>query len=125
MLRFFGLWTLGVMLSIGLSSCTINPSKSKDNKETNNGNARAVEIPDEIRYILKKNTCLGCHTLNRKLIGPPFTAMIGKYASPKEIAELIAHPLPSNWPDYPPMIGLTVNDEASSAIADWIYQLKE
>lgn len=42
------------------------------------GTARATDAPDGLE-IAKTNACLGCHAIDRKLVGPSFQQIAGKY----------------------------------------------
>ena len=94
------------------------PSK---NRETAGG-----KIPSEMKSLLAKNTCLGCHKMDSKLIGPSFLAIAQRGYSQKELVQLIKEPVPENWPDYPPMAPMAwVESEQIEAMAAWIASLPQ
>jgi cytochrome c len=69
---------------------------------------------------------LGCHRLDKKLIGPSYTDIAGKEYSVDELVRLMQEPQPENWPDYPPMASMSfVAVEDLTTIAEWIVQLGE
>jgi len=86
----------------------------------------STDIPSEIKTLLATNTCLGCHRLDKKLIGPSYTDIAGKEYGVEELVRLMQEPQPENWPDYPPMASMSfVAVEDLTTIAEWIVQLGE
>jgi cytochrome c551/c552 len=90
----------------------------------------AVEaVPDyeEIKPLLAKNTCLACHDVEKRQVGPAYTEVAKRKYSNEEIVELIYNPKPENWPGYatpmPPMP--QVPREEALKIAAWINSLNQ
>ena len=84
-----------------------------------------TKIPPNIEKLLQKNTCLACHKVDVKLIGPSYKEVAKKKYKPEEIVALIKKPVPSNWPGYIPMAALPNIDETEAlTIAKWITTLK-
>ncbi len=83
-------------------------------------------IPDDIKALLQKNTCLACHKADTKLVGPSYKEIMKKKKyKPAQIVALIYKPKPSNWPGYMPMAALpTVPKDEALKIATWITTLK-
>lgn len=81
----------------------------------------------EIQPLLVKNTCIACHEMEKRKIGPPFRAIAEREYSREEIVGLIYEPKPEHWPDYPvpmpPM--LQVSKEDARKIAVWINSLDD
>lgn len=88
-------------------------------------NAQTVKVPADIEALLTKNTCLACHKVDAKLIGPAYIEVAKKKKyKPEQIVELIYNPKPSNWPGYPPMAALpNVPKDEAMKIAKWIASL--
>lgn len=85
-----------------------------------------TQIPDDIKALLQKNTCLACHKVDSKLVGPAYVEVMKKKKyKPEQIVKLIYNPKPSNWPGYIPMSALPMvpKDEALK-MATWIASLK-
>ena len=83
------------------------------------------KIPPNIEKLLQKNTCLACHKVDVKLIGPAYKEVAKKKYKPEQIVALIKKPVPSNWPGYIPMAALPNIDETEAlTIAKWINTLK-
>ena len=90
-------------------------------------NAPAKKAPDfqEIQPLLAKNTCLACHSVDKRQVGPAYVDVAKRNYSDERIVELIHQPEPKNWPDYaspmPPMP--QVPREEALKIAAWINSL--
>lgn len=87
--------------------------------------AEKSDIPSEVKSLLANGTCLGCHRVDEKLIGPSYMDIAKRGYSAEEIVALIKQPVPENWPDYNPMNPITwVADEDLATIAEWITSLE-
>ena len=86
--------------------------------------ADVIEVPSDVQELLKKNTCLTCHKVDEKLVGPPYTEVAQNVSSVEEIIGLIRNPQPEHYPDYPEMAGIDITDEDGQVIAEWILSLK-
>ena len=85
-----------------------------------------TKIPSEIKSLLAKNTCLGCHKMDSKLIGPSFLAIAQRGYTQKKLVQLIKEPIPEHWPDYPPMAPMAwIESEQIEAMAAWIAALPQ
>lgn len=84
-----------------------------------------VKIPADIEALLTKNTCLACHKVDQRLVGPGYKEVMAKKKyKPEQIVELIYAPKPANWPGYPPMAALTnVPKDEALKIAKWMVTL--
>lgn len=84
------------------------------------------EIPDDIKVLLEKHTCLTCHKVDEKLVGPAYEDVAMRNYADEAIVNLIYNPKPENWPDYPPMLALKdVPQEDALKIAKWINSLND
>lgn len=83
-------------------------------------------IPPDVQKLLQKNTCLACHNVDKKLVGPSYKEIMQKKKyKPEQIVELIYKPKPANWPGYPPMAAMANVPKAEALkIATWISKLK-
>lgn len=79
----------------------------------------------EIKPLLVDNTCVACHQVDKRQVGPAFQEIAKRNYSNEEIVELMYNPKPENWPDYatpmPPMP--QVPEEDALKIAAWINSL--
>ena len=80
---------------------------------------------EEIKGLLATNTCLACHNVEKKQVGPAYKEVAKRNYSNERIVELIHRPEPENWPGYatpmPPMPH--VSKEDALKIAKWINSL--
>jgi cytochrome c len=85
-----------------------------------------TKIPPDVEKLLQKNTCLACHKVDTKLVGPAYQEVMKKKKyKPEQIVELIYKPKPENWPGYTPMAALpNVPKDEALKIAKWITTLK-
>jgi cytochrome c len=83
------------------------------------------EIPADIKALLDKNNCSTCHALERKMVGPMWTAVAEKGYSVKKISALVAKPKPENWPGYSAMAAQKVPKDEMTKIANWIVSLNQ
>ena len=86
----------------------------------------STDVPADVKKLLATNTCLGCHKVDKKLVGPSYVEIAKRGYSVEEIVALVKEPQPENWPDYPPMAPLEwVNNDDLVTIANWIASLNE
>lgn len=81
----------------------------------------------EMEPLLISNTCIACHLVNHRILGPSFTEIAARKYSPELIVKLIYNPQPSNWPDIAtPMAPMPqVPEDEARKIAIWINSLWE
>tara|TARA_B100001109_G_scaffold105400_1_gene86053 strand:- start:24 stop:440 length:417 start_codon:yes stop_codon:yes gene_type:complete len=85
---------------------------------------KGSDIPDEVNKLLTMHTCLGCHRLDKKLIGPAYKDIATRGYTAEEMVYLMQVPQPKNWPDYPPMASMSFVAEGDLlAIAEWITEI--
>ncbi len=86
--------------------------------------AQSKEYPVDIKPLMSKYICTACHKVDTKLVGPAFTEIAKKNYSNATIVDLIANPVPSHWPGYPPMAAQkNLLPEDALKIAIWINSL--
>lgn len=102
-----------ILLSIALGSANLATAKAGE------------DFPADIKPLMSKYTCIACHKVDARLVGPAYKDVAKKGYSVAKIVYLIANPQPSNWPGYPPMAALkNVPKEDATKIAKWIISLK-
>jgi cytochrome c551/c552 len=109
-----------LVLALGLASCSQSNQTNPKDKIVDN----RITVPSNVESALRRNTCLSCHKPDRKLIGPSYIEIAHRLNSTQEIISLIRTPSPEHWPNYPPMIGVNINDADGNLIGDWIMSLK-
>lgn len=86
-----------------------------------------TKAPDDIQALLQKNNCITCHKVDKATaLAPSWKQIAEKGYSAKKFAELVAKPVPSNWPTFnPPMAPLPKVPKADlTKIANWVATLK-
>lgn len=90
--------------------------------------AASAKVPTyaEVKPLLERNTCLACHAMDKRVVGPAYKEVAKRKYSNEEIVDLIYNPKPSNWPDYAtPMAAMPQVPKADAQkIAAWINSLK-
>jgi cytochrome c551/c552 len=90
--------------------------------------AQSMKAPDDIQALLQKNNCVSCHKVDKtSSLAPSWVQVAEKGYSAKKFAELVAKPVPSNWPTFnPPMAALPKTPKADlTKIANWVATLKK
>lgn len=86
--------------------------------------AQKFQPPAEILSLMSKHTCLTCHKMTERSIGPSYEEISKKKYSKKQLVNFVYKPVPSNWPDYVPMLALpNVPKADAQKIAAWIESL--
>lgn len=100
---------------------------SPDGKGKAPAPAKTAKAPtwEEVKPLLAKNTCLACHAIDKKVVGPAYADVAKRKYSNEKIVELIYAPKPENWPDYStPMAPMPQVPKAEAMkIAAWINSL--
>ena len=118
------LFIVGITTACGGGSEPYTPEAPVLKIPSKKGQTAGNEIPSDMKSLLAKNTCLGCHKMDSKLIGPSFLAIAQRGYTQKELVQLINKPVPENWPDYPPMAPMAwVESEQLEAMSAWIASL--
>lgn len=79
----------------------------------------------EVEGLLTKHTCIACHSVTDKQVGPPYAEIAKRGYTDERMVELIYNPQPAHWPDYPaPMPPMTHVPKADALkIAAYINSL--
>ncbi|MHA8070145.1 c-type cytochrome [Aquirufa ecclesiirivi] len=87
--------------------------------------AKQVVTDKEAMALLTKNTCLACHKVNERAVGPAYTEIAKRKYSVAQLISLIKEPKPQNWPDFAtPMAPMShVPQKDLEKIATWIHAL--
>lgn len=81
-------------------------------------------IPDDMKALMTKHTCIACHRVDTKLVGPAYKDVAKRNYTNEQIVELIYNPKPSNWPGYIAMAPMKqVPREDALKLAGWINGL--
>lgn len=81
-------------------------------------------IPDDMKALMTKYTCIACHRVDVRLVGPAYKDVAKRNYSNDQIVELIYNPKPVNWPGYIAMAPMKqVPKEDALKLATWINTL--
>ena len=99
------------------------PKKSNSSKIKTTKNV--VLTDEEVQPLLMSNTCLACHSKDKRIVGPAFQSIAKRNYSNEKIVELIYNPQPKNWPEYATPMAAMPNVPKADAlkIAAWINSL--
>ena len=74
--------------------------------------------------LAKKNNCLSCHAVDKKMVGPAFIDISKKYAGEKDAAKMLAARIKGGskgvWGQIPMPPNANVKDADAEALAKWI-----
>lgn len=101
-------------------------SSAASRAKSSSGSAGKVTFAD-VEPLLQKNTCIACHTTEKKLVGPSYKDIAKRRYTDEKIVELIYNPQPKNWPEYAtPMAPMpNVPRDEALKIAAWINTLRD
>ncbi|KAA3439217.1 c-type cytochrome [Rufibacter hautae] len=112
--------------STAKAATTAKASTVAGNAEPKAKPANVVLTFNDVKPLLAKNTCLACHTVEKKQVGPGFREIAKRRYTNQKIVDLIHNPKPENWPNYatpmPPMPQVPKSEALK--IAAWINTLK-
>ncbi|MEZ0540350.1 c-type cytochrome [Fibrella arboris] len=81
-------------------------------------------IPDDMKALMTKYTCIACHRVDVKLVGPAYKDVAKRNYTNDQIVELIYTPKPANWPGFIAMAPMKqVPKEDALKLASWINTL--
>lgn len=74
--------------------------------------------------LAKKNNCMSCHAVDKKMVGPAFIDISKKYAGDKDAAKMLAARIKGGskgvWGQIPMPPNANVKDADAEALAKWI-----
>ena len=78
--------------------------------------------------LFRSKPCVGCHTVDAKLVGPAFKDVAAKYAGQKDAATLLAGRIKNGtqgtWGAVPMPANAVTEDEAK-ILAEWVLSQKK
>jgi cytochrome c len=76
--------------------------------------------------IAKQNACLGCHAVNKKIVGPSFQAVAEKYKSDPNAKAFLKNKIAKggsgSWGVVPMPANAKLSDADLSALTSWILR---
>jgi len=95
----------------------------KEGKKGERGVAPLTAEPKGEKVFSK--ICMGCHRLDRKLVGPPLLEVLPKYkGNVEKLKEFVKNPVKVN-PEYPPMPNLGLTEEEIDGVAHYLLKKLE
>jgi cytochrome c len=81
---------------------------------------------DPVAKLLNANACLGCHAIDKRLVGPGFREIAAKYASDAGAAKHLAARIKAggkgNWGPIPMPGNSALTDAELASLAGWVLQ---
>jgi len=78
--------------------------------------------------LASKKNCMGCHALERKMVGPSYKDVAKKYATDPSAADKLALKIQQGgagvWGPVPMPSNPQVNEKEAKTLASWILSLK-
>ncbi|QWE08690.1 cytochrome c, class I [Polynucleobacter ibericus] len=88
--------------------------------------ARANTEDAKAFVIAKQNACLGCHAVNKKIVGPSFQAVAEKYKSDPNAQALLKNKIAKggagSWGVVPMPANTKLNEADLSTLTSWILR---
>lgn len=85
---------------------------------------------DEGQSIAKKSLCLGCHAIDKKVVGPSFTDIAKRYASHPEAKSYLSQKILNGGSGVWGVVAMpsnknTINATQTYQVVDWIMSLNQ
>jgi cytochrome c len=78
--------------------------------------------------LAQKKSCLACHAVDKKLVGPAYKDVAAKYAGQKDAAAKLAEKIQKGgvgaWGQVPMPANPQVNAEEAKQLAAWVLSIK-
>jgi cytochrome c len=88
----------------------------------------ATASADPVQKLLDANACMGCHAVDRKLVGPGFREVAAKYSGDAGASARLAAKIRSGgkgaWGEIPMPGNSVLTDAELSSVAGWVMQQK-
>ena len=86
--------------------------------------AAAQATADPVTQLLNRNACLGCHAVDKQVIGPPFRDVAAKYRSDPAAAAQLAQKVKAGgqgvWGQVPMPPNPGLSDADAKLLIDWV-----
>ena len=78
--------------------------------------------------LAKKNACMACHAVDKKLVGPAYKEVAAKYAGQKDAVDKLAAKIIKGgsgvWGPVPMPANTQVNEADAKKLATWVLATK-
>jgi len=89
-------------------------------------NAKASSDNIKAAVLAKQNACLGCHAVDKKIVGPSFQAVAKKYAIDSSSTEFLKNKIrkggSGSWGVVPMPANTKLSDADVSLLVSWILR---
>jgi len=89
-------------------------------------NAKASSDNVKAAVLAKQNACLGCHAVDKKIVGPSFQAVAKKYAIDSSSTEFLKNKIQKggsgSWGVVPMPANTKLSDADVSLLVSWILR---
>ena len=90
--------------------------------------AQAAVDPKAAEELAKKNACMACHAIDKKLVGPSYKEVAGKYRGQKDAGAKLADKVKKGgqgaWGQVPMPPNAQVKDDDIKTLVEWILSIK-
>jgi len=90
--------------------------------------AAAQVAADPVTQLLNRNACLGCHTVDKQVVGPPFRDVAAKYRGDPGAAARLAQKVKAGgqgvWGQVPMPPNPGLSDADAKLLVDWVLAQK-
>jgi len=90
--------------------------------------ASGAALAADAEQLLKDKACLSCHTLDKKLVGPPYKEVAAKYKARKDAEAYLAKKIKEGstgvWGPIPMPPNAAVSDDDAKTLAKYVMTLK-
>ena len=86
-----------------------------------------ANVDDEKAFVIaKQNACLGCHAVNKKIVGPSFQAVAEKYKNDSNAQAFLKNKIAKggsgSWGVVPMPANTKLNEADLSTLTSWILR---
>src|SRR5262245_35037075 len=78
--------------------------------------------------LAKKNACMACHAVDKKVVGPPFKEVAAKYRGDKNAEAMLVEKVKKGgvgvWGQVPMPPNSAVSDKDIQTLVKWVLSLK-
>lgn len=88
--------------------------------------AQASSEDSKVMALAKQNACLGCHAIDKKIVGPSFQAVAKKYVNDPNATVFLKNKIlkggSGSWGVVPMPANTKLNDAQLTLLANWILR---
>lgn len=120
---------ISALTYLGLSACSDQMHTSPAMSVNMLPVGLILPLPDDGAALIAKSDCIGCHKIDKKLIGPAYIDIANKYEINDKNIELLANRILKGskgiWGPLPMSAHPTVSQEDATTMVKYILSLKK